>query len=42
MKGITGEIRGICLSQPYYIAYIAESEGYLSSIIGIIITERKS
>ena len=25
MKGITREIRGICLSQPYCIAYIAES-----------------
>ena len=38
----TGESRGIYLSQPYCIAYIAESESYLSSIIGIIITERKS
>ena len=34
--------RGIYLSQPYCIAYIAENETYLSSIIGIIITERKS
>ena len=33
----TGESRGIYLSQPYCIAYIAESERYLSSIIGMII-----
>ena len=38
----TGESRGIYLSQPYCIAYIAESQRYLPSIIGIIITERKS
>ena len=41
MKGITGESRGIYLPQPYCIAYIAVSERYLSSIIGIILTERK-
>ena len=34
--------RGIYLSQPYYIAFIAENERYLSSIIGIIVIERKS
>ena len=38
MKGITGESRGIYLSQPYCIAHIAENE----SIIGVIITVRKS
>ena len=32
MKGITGESRGIYLSQPYCIAYIAESKRYLSSM----------
>ena len=32
MKGTTGENRGIYLSQPYCIAYIAESERYLSSM----------
>ena len=42
MKGITGESRGIYLSQPYWIAHIAENERYLSSIIGIIIRVRKS